>query len=527
MILRRYRNILLAAALLTVGCQSLDQAPLDETSELNFWNSEKETLYAVSGLYNGWEVGSQIFYMDCVSDNANSDFPWENFQALGNGTASPTNSGNADARYSYEHIRRANWILENIDKAPIGDALKDRLKGEIRTIRAYRYLDLVTLFGNVPIITETLEIEDSYLPAKPQDEVLAFVETELKAAADLLPVIQDEKGRMTKGAALGFLARCYAFQGKHQEVANTTQEIIDLDTYSLFKDYAGLFEEANENNSEVIADIQYVENIQGYTDLGIMLPNSLGGWSSIVPVQSLVDSYETIDGEPITISSSYDPTQPYKNRDPRFAATVIYPGARYGNKYFDPLDPNSIDFPLGQDNASSTGYNFRKYLQEPSAYANVWNVGTNIIVLRYAEILLLNAEAKIELGQIDNSVYEDIDLVRERAGMPKVDRTVYTSQSTLRDLVRRELRVELAGEGRRRFDIIRWGIAKEVMNGAVYGALSEGTVNAATGAVTFTSLDKRFFVENRVFTEGKNERWPIPQNVIDRAKGTLEQNPNY
>src|SRR5690606_34995835 len=111
------------------------------------------------------------------------------------------------------------------------------------------------------------------------------------------------------------------------------------------------------------------------------------------------------------------------------------------------------------------GYNYRKYIQDPKAYTNVWNVGVNIIVQRYAEILLLNAEANIELNNITQEVYANIDQVRERAGMPKVDQSVYNNQTKLRELVRRELRVELAGEGRRRFHIIRWGIAPEVMNG--------------------------------------------------------------
>src|SRR5690606_32181781 len=110
-----------------------------------------------------------------------------------------------------------------------------------------------------------------------------------------------------------------------------------------------------------------------------------------------------------------------------------------------------------------------------------------------------NAEANIELNRINDQVYANIDLVRERAKMPKVDRNTYANQSELRELVRREIRVELAGEGRRFFDIVRWNIAKDVMNGPVYGSLSNGSVNSTTGEVTFTSLKDRFFVENRVF----------------------------
>lgn len=524
--LRKYKVLCLAGLLGMMSCESLDQYPLTQLNENGFWNTEKEVLFAVTGLYNGWESGSQIFYMDCVSDNSNNDFAHEGFQALGNGTATATNPGNAASRYSYTTIRRANWILENIDSAPISQELKKRLIGEVRTIRAYRYIDLVTLFGDVPLIKNTLTIAESQVPKSPKEEIYQFLEEELTAAAADLPSVAPEKGRMTKGAALGFLARVYAFQNKHQEVAKTTQEIIDLGVYELFNDYASLFEQANEGNAEVISDIQYIQNDFGYTSLGIMLPNSIGGWSSIVPLQSLVDSYEAMDGRPISESSVYDEQQPYLNRDPRLSATIVYPGASYNGKYFDPLGDTN-DHPTSADNASNSGYNYRKYIQNPSSYSNVWNVGVNIIVQRYAEILLLNAEAKIELNTIDNSVFENINLVRQRAGLPKVDATQYPSQNTLRELVRRELRVELAGEGRRRFDIVRWGIAEQVMNGPVYGSLSKGSVDPATGEVTFTNLTERFFVENRTFVKGKNEYWPIPQTAIDASKGVLIQNSGY
>lgn len=525
--LNKYKLFILAGFFGFISCEPLDQEPLDRNNSENFWNTQEETAYAVTGLYSGWEVGSQIFYMDCVSDNSNSDFSWEGFQPLGNGTASPTNSGNADSRYSYEHIRRANWILENIDQSPISEELREKFVGEVKTIRAYRYLDMAILFGNVPLITKTVTTDEALVEATPRAEVFAFVDKELREAADLLPVKQTETGRMTKGSALGLLARSLAFQHKHEEVAQVTQEIIDLGVYQLFNDYAGLFEEANESNSEVISEIQHVAKVQGYTSLGIMMPNSMGGWSSIVPTQSLVDVYETKNGKTIQEDPAYQENQPFTDRDPRFEATVVYPGARYNGSIFDPLNPSSSNFPSGPDNASSTAYNYRKYLQNPSSYENVWDVGVNVIVQRYAEILLLNAEANIELNRINDQVYANIDLVRERANMPKVDRNNYANQSELRELVRREMRVELAGEGRRFFDIVRWNIAKDVMNGPVYGSLSNGSVNSTTGEVTFTSLKDRFFVENRVFKEGKNELWPIPQTVIDRSKGTLEQNPGY
>ena len=524
--LSKYKLFCVAGLVSLMSCESLDQNPLKELGENTFWNTEAEVLFAVTGLYNGWENGSQIFYLDCVSDNSNNDFSHEGFQQLGNGTATPTNPGNAASRYTFSHIRRANWILENIDKAPISDDLKKRLVAEVRTIRAYRYLDLVTLFGDVPLITQTLTIPESYIEKTPKEKIYEFLENELKDAAADLPEIAPEKGRMTKGAALGFLARVYAFQNKHEDVVNTTEDIIGLDVYKLFDNYAGLFEEVNEGNSEVLSDVQYIENDFGYDLLGMMMPNSIGGWSSVVPLQSLVDSYEAIDGKPINESAVFNPAQPFQNRDPRLTATILYAGANYGGKIFNPIGDTS-DHPTSADNASNSGYNYKKYIQNPSVYPNVWNVGVNIIVQRFAEILLLNAEAKIELNEIDNTVYENINLVRKRAGLPIVTNTTHPSQNDLRVLVRRELRVELAGEGRRRFDILRWGIADQVMNGPVYGSLSEGNIDPLTGIVTFTNLADRFFVENRTFVKGKNEYWPIPQSAIDASKNILIQNPNY
>ncbi|MGJ1379159.1 RagB/SusD family nutrient uptake outer membrane protein [Sphingobacterium multivorum] len=187
----KLRNITIALSVATLlfSCQKLDQEPLDAYNADNFWKTEAETDFAVTGLYSGtrgsdgklaegsaWEDGTQIFYMDCTSDNSNSDFPWEGFQALGNGTATPTNSGNAEARYTYEHIRRANYILENIEKSPVNAEKKKRLTAEVRVIRAYKYFDMATLFGGVPIITKTLTTENSFVPANTQKEVLEFVE---------------------------------------------------------------------------------------------------------------------------------------------------------------------------------------------------------------------------------------------------------------------------------------------------------------------------------------------------------------
>ncbi|HUQ66672.1 MAG TPA: RagB/SusD family nutrient uptake outer membrane protein, partial [Flavitalea sp.] len=288
--------------------------------------------------------------------------------------------------------------------------------------------------------------------------------------------------------------------------------------YSLFNNYEDLFRIQNENNSEIILDVEYLQDDQALWGLGTLPPASAGGWYIVGPTQSLVDAYEMNNGKTIDDpSSGYDPNNPYKNRDPRLAATIIVPGSTYNGKFFDPVDATSVDYYVGY---AYTGYSIRKYIHELSDYSDIWNTGLNIPVIRYAEVLLTYAEAKIESNQIDNSVYEAIDQVRIRAGLPAVDRTVYASQSQMRELVRRERRVELALEGLRWYDIQRWKIGDQVMTGPALGC-REGTVDPITGH--YTPTGPNIVVEQRTF---KNYLWPIPQSEIDVNKN-LVQNPGY
>ena len=183
------------------------------------------------------------------------------------------------------------------------------------------------------------------------------------------------------------------------------------------------------------------------------------------------------------------------------------------------MDPNSLDYWPAYN---YTGYVGRKYINYKSDYSDLYKAGLNIPLIRYAEVLLTYAEAKIESNQIDNTVYDAIDLVRKRAGLPAVDQTKYASQDQLRTLVRRERRVELALEGLRWYDIQRWKIG-QVMNGPVYG-LRFSSIDAS-GNVTYTSTGHAK-IEDRVFNPAKNYLWPVPQSQIDLAKKVM-QNPGY
>jgi hypothetical protein len=171
---------------------------------------------------------------------------------------------------------------------------------------------------------------------------------------------------------------------------------------------------------------------------------------------------------------------------------------------------------------------FKKFYADPNEYPDVQSCDRNFPILRYAEVLLSYAEAKIELGQIDQTVYDAINQVRHRAGMPNVDQSKYNNQSSLRTLVRRERRVEFAYEGLRRLDIQRWGIMKDVMPQTIYHM--NGTIldtKNEYGDFNVKLVDDKSDVEEvRKFTVGKNELLPVPQTVID-VDSKITQNPGY
>ncbi|HTN39437.1 MAG TPA: RagB/SusD family nutrient uptake outer membrane protein, partial [Arachidicoccus sp.] len=478
---------LIAAFVLLLGsCQKdlLNRTPLDSYSNGSLWTSQSDAEAALNGCYNGWEGDYNIIYLDAVSDNSYSQFPWEGYQDYGNGTVTPADN-NASSRWSYTTIQKCNWFLENVDKTPMDADLKNRYKGEVRFLRAYEYFILSQLYGDVPLVKKTITTtEANAVTRTPVADVRKYILAELDTIAPILPVSYSggEVGHITRGAALSLKARIELFDKNYADCIKDCQAIMKLG-YSLFPSYQDLFRIQNENNSEVILDIQYKENDVVNGDMGVMPSSSYGGWASLDPTQSLVDAYETIKGKTIDDpSSGYNANDPYKNRDPRLSASIVYPGQLYGGKYYNSIESASADYYNGGNN-SKTGYIERKFTSNLTDFADMWNTGLNIIVIRYAEILLTYAEAKIESGSIDKSVYDAINAVRKRAGMPGVDQTVYNNQTTLRKLVRRERRVELALEGLRWFDIQRWKIGAQVRSGNVYGTRL-GTVNKTTGALT-------------------------------------------
>ncbi len=524
---RKLFSLIAISGLFLTACTKdfLDRSPEDSYSNSSLWTSAADAQAALSGCYRDWEDSYNVIYMDAITDNAYSRWVWEGYMNIGNGSLTSSDN-NVTNRWNFKVIQKCNWFLENVENTKMDEALKTRFKAEARFLRAYQFFTLSQLYGDVPLVLKNLTpAEANSITRTPVADVRKFILDELAAIAPQLEPSYsgNDVGRITRGAAYALSARLNLYLGKYAESIQDCEKVMGLG-YELFPKYGDLFRIQNENNVEVILDMQYKQNDYANGNIGILPSSSMGGWGSIGPTQSLVDAYEMKNGKTITeAGSGYNAEDPYANRDPRLAASIVYPGQMYEGGYFNSIDPASPDF-MSEDNNPMTGYIPKKFIQQLADYPDMWNTGLNMIIIRYAEVLLTYAEAKIETGVIDNTVYDAIDKIRVRAGMPVTDRLVYNTQASLRTLVRRERRIELALEGLRWYDIKRWKTGDEVRKGTVYGA-RQGTVDKNTGKVTFTTPNHQV-IEQRLFDPATHYLWPIPQKEIDINK-KLAQNPNY
>ena len=525
---------LLGIVVIFTACDDsfLDTAPEDALSPTTFWKSQKDLDLALTGVYSGFEDGGSLMYRDCGSDNAYNNFPWEGWTNVGNGKLSPADPG--ASYYGFGTINRCNEFLKNVDNATVvSEADRAIYKAQVRFIRAYNYYILTTNYGDVPLITQNFATpEDAKVPRDSQEVIRTFIEDELNAVIGVLPESYSggEYGKATKGAAQALLMRYFLYFKDYQNALTTANAITG---YSLNPTFTGLFDPANEQNNEVILSVQHTADFYSL-DFTPFLPNGIGGWSSVVPTQSLVDAFEMADGKTIAealTAGEYNPANPYVNRDPRLRASVVYSGQIFGDKLYSSIEETSPDYYNKADNASKTGYNFKKYtsFMETDPGSPYWNMGNDVFIFRYAEVLLTIAEAKIELGQIDSEVYDALDAIRLRAGMPAVNQAKYADQASLRKLLRNERRVEFAMEGLRRDDIIRWNIATDVLNGNLMGA-NRGTVLATTqpnGDHNVSMTLPSNLIEGREFVAPKNNLLPIPQNAIDKNPSLTPNNTGY
>lgn len=547
--MKRFKNyiVLGMAALLGTSCSDfLDVTPKDALSPSTTWQTETDAEKFAIGCYDGWEDGGSLLYFDCGSDFGYNNFSWEGYRPWGDGTLSASNTG--ASLYSFTTIRRCNTFLENVEAIPFSDeAVKNDLIAQVRFIRAYKYFNMNWWYGGVPIIDNYETAEEAQVPRNTEDEVRTFVEQELDAITPMLNDAPAERGRAAKGAALALRMREALYYEDWATAKDRAQQIIDLGLYSLDPSYTNLFSNSGKDSPEIIMAVQYMVSLKGLGTIGQMYNNANGGWSSIVPTHQLIDTYEMENGMTIDeAGSGYDPVHPFANRDPRLTMSICYPGQDYikadGTQgIFNTLDrqldgANNMDYMTMADNTSRTGLTWNKYLAPITQYSNIWDTDACPIVFRYAEVLLTWAEAENELNGPSAEVYNKLNQIRTRVGMPEVDQAKYGTKEKLRELIRRERGVEFAGEGIRRADIVRWKdasgkmVAETVLNGTLERRVGTVSMDASVdpelrATITVDAPATEKFIETRKFA-AHNRYFPIPQTSIDKNP-QLTQNDGY
>lgn len=531
---------ILAISIAIYGCEDLDQYPENQFTDQTYWTSINKAQGVLNTAYSQMFSSTYFFYNEAMSDNAyNGRGDNAGAASIAAGTYDPS-LGRLKEEWNdrYAGIKSCNILLENIDRVEdVDPTIIKEMKAEARFLRVWQHFQLMTWFGDIPLVNADISLEQANtITRSPRAEVLEFILSELDAVSEILPTASEysdeERGKITAGAAIALKARVHLYEGNWEEVILECEKLINSSTYgsySLFPSYEGLFLPQNEYNTEDILSLQFVPEFRMWGEYFDMAPLSAGArLNALAPTQELVDAYPMLNGQPIdAVGSNYDQDNPYVNRDPRLTYTIVYHNYQWKEEdgstrtiYIEPgsSPDNPTDEYVPGSSATSTGYYLRKYY-DPTHLSSL-NSGLNLMLIRYADVLLMYAEAKNELGQFDVNVWnQTIGALRERAGFTDAAALNFDSSLSQEDLttvVRNERRVELAMEGLRIFDIRRWKTAEDVLNGWAHGA-----------KFSPTSEDGGYIrVNQRSFDPSKHYLWPIPRDER-LINPNLTQNPGW
>lgn len=543
----------------------LDAYPNDSIPENKFWQSESDLTKFVTDIYASTfpiVYEGSIFFDEALSDNAYNvwDSWYTDVKLVANGTqdAYGTTPQNLWTNY-YASVRKCAQVFANIDKmTSIDEKVKNRLLAETKFLMAWDYYRLISFFGDVPFVNEVLTVEQSkQLTRQSVNDIITHILTWLDESSSVLEGEVQENGKITWGACQLLKARVYLLQNNYQAALDIVNGLVGK--YSLYKDgetpYADLFSGVAEDAQEIIFSIVREKSSGSvftghYSNQIFFLKGMSGGDAlrAITPSGSLVDSYPMLDGRLIhETGSGYDPSNPYVNRDPRLSLSILCPTMQIKyldaatntikERLYDPEDNTTI--PDQQYNAkepSSTGYMWTKYVDWSSyAMTNITDCTNDIILMRYAEVLLIKAEALAELKGLSEkaAIIGLINELRDRAKCGRVHDENYNTQEDLINLVRNERRIELANEGIRYFDLLRWKLAEKSpvvdgvgLKGDFYGAYMRLDGVGSTDRTVMVDGVPRRYVETRFFNPEKHYLQPIPQKEID-LNPNLIQNPNW
>lgn len=537
----------------------LDSFPQTSMTDGNFWKTTEDAEKVLVNLYAA-TLPRDFCWEESMSDNAYLCWEWwGGQQQVGNGSA--TVYGDVASEKwsgSYKSIRKCWFLLDGLEKiTSITETDKNRIKGQAYFMLAYNYYTLTSFFGDVPLVLQALTIPESeQLTRQPRAEVVKYAIDRLNEAIPMLEGLDLENGRVTADACRALKARIQLFNGQYAECLETIRGLEGK--YQLYTEgetpYEDLFSGASEENCEMILTIPCAPSVGGVANAhsgngGMLLKSvSAGSYTAMYPTGALIDAYPMADGRLIhEAGSGYDARNPYANRDPRLYQSIIYPTGYMKTldkttntiveQYYDPEDASTPALDrYDASEPSRTGYAWRKYVDySPYAMNEIWDCTNDVILFRYAEVLLMKAESLVQTqGEgAKTEIINLIDQLRNRVGGGLVHRKNYNTKDELMALVKNERRIELANEGIRYLDIIRWKDAEKNpvtdgvgLNGKLYGAYMRlDGVGKGDATVEVDGAPRRF-VEDRVFNASKNYLLPVPQGERD-LNPNLSQNPGW
>ncbi|MRJ07539.1 RagB/SusD family nutrient uptake outer membrane protein [Ornithobacterium rhinotracheale] len=526
----------LAAGMLFTACNTDIEQDRQMSSNI-FWKSSDDVYRALMGCYAYTPQDVYGAYEDGYADIVYCQYPWESNATII--SAGNFNDGMNDG-YNFRGIRRFNYFLDNVDKATMDEQTRKQSIAEVRVLRAWYYYEFIKKFGAMPLFKKYItEADEAKVAPTSEEEIKNFVISEIEEAIADLPEYPSQKSRIGKAAALAIKSRIHLFYNEYAQAAAASKQIMGMN-YSLFKvnnltandkkddysqlmtfssepekekflkglrSYEQLFWEQNKENSEVIFNVEYIKDHWNGIGRFFLPTNVYGGWASITPTNNLIIQYWDKNGKEFKSPSVNERAErfkkgaeqgnwneylkEFKDRDTRLYATVLFPQAPWaagmgeGVKFEWKNQGNA-------SNTSKTGYNFRK-LVDPTDPTYVKMGIQDFPEIRLAEVLITFAEAQNEASGPSDEVYNAINKLRERVGMPNVESG--KSKEELRKIIRQERCIELAGEGFRWDDVRRWDISSKVMSDLF-------AING--GSVQQRNWEPRF------------KRLPYPRAAIDR-----------
>jgi hypothetical protein len=465
--------VLILGIVVFAGCKKnfLERSSLVTISQDNFWRNASDAQLGVNGIFDvlqtdvlysgGTGNSSGLPLYDNFTDNSFNGYKYQGPGEYVEGRTTPTTAYfSASWNANFQGIARANEAIYNIEKmdaAKISDAARKLLLGQAYFLRALFYFNVAVYFRDAPLIIKPQTYSEASVPKNTQQEILAQIVLDLEFANVNLPVnvTPEQYGYATKGAAFGLLARVQLFNKNWTEAAAAAKSVIDLAKYDVNTPYTTIFSEAGEFTKEIVFSVRFQEAA------GFNTGEDFAGTFTAIPkinaqpMPNVVKDYYCTDGKPITQSPLYKTTDEKASRDPRLLASVYFTN-----------DIFLTDIKSVFKGNTSTKYGLKKYTHTKTSPLGTGPAGKqsqDYYILRYADILLMRAEALIESGDTGPEVYSLINQVRARVGMPTIQAVEGSNLNTikLRDILRHERRVELAFEGLRFYDLIRWGTVQD------------------------------------------------------------------